>query len=230
ARETLIIGIAFISGLVFFALEVIWTHLAGVVAGTSVYAFSSMLFIVLLGLALGSMKIARDARKAKPPSKIGALFFLSASVLLMQVVWWQYVPSSIVYVGSLATGFYTGELARLLSLVGALLPFTYAYGMIYPCLFNEKRFGVAGAGQLVGYMGFANAMGCVLGAALGFFVLIPGLGAETSLRLLTVVLTFCGVVTLRIEGDIKNFKPSLVSSAMLSLLALGIPSWDRGVF
>jgi spermidine synthase len=226
-RDWLVLAIAFVSGVVFFALEVLWTHLAGVVAGTSVYAFSSMLFVVLLGLALGSIRIAANARAGKPPSKIGALFFLSSSLMLVQLVWWQYVPPSITIIGTFAYGFYTGELARLLSLVAVLLPFTYAYGMIYPCLFHAPGFGGAGAGRLAGYMGFANAIGCVAGAALGFFVLIPRLGSETSLRLLTVVLALCGVVTLRLEGEKEDFKPSLVSAAMLSLLALLFPAWNR---
>src|SRR5262249_14130375 len=162
-REALILTIAFVSGLVFFALEVIWTHLAGVVAGASVYAFSSMLFVVLLGLALGSARIASAARQGDPPPKIGALVFLSASLLIIQVVLWPSIPVAITWIGSLAVGFYSGELARMLSLVLILLPFTCAYGKIYPCLFNAERFGSGGAGQLVGHMGFANAIGCVLG-------------------------------------------------------------------
>src|SRR5262249_55236078 len=156
-------------------------------------------------------------------------FFLSASVLLIQVVWWQWAPASILLLGAHAQGFYTGELARMLSLVIALLPFTYAYGMIYPCLFSGKSFGKDGAGRLIGYMGFANALGCVLGAGLSFFVLIPKLGSETSLRLFIIVLSLCGAVMLRIEGDTKNFKPSLISAGMLGLLAVLFPSWDRAM-
>jgi hypothetical protein len=47
ASDAVILGVAFISGLLFRALEVIWAHLVGVVIGTRVYVFSSMLFVVL---------------------------------------------------------------------------------------------------------------------------------------------------------------------------------------
>jgi spermidine synthase len=46
----LLLAAAFTSGAVFLSLEVIWTHLVGVVLGCSIYAFSWMLTAVLLGL------------------------------------------------------------------------------------------------------------------------------------------------------------------------------------
>jgi hypothetical protein len=60
------LGIAFVSGALFFALEVIWTHLVGVAIGTSVYAFSLMLFVVLLGLGMGCIRIARKTHLGAP--------------------------------------------------------------------------------------------------------------------------------------------------------------------
>ncbi len=50
---------AFASGFVFFALEVIWTHLIGIATGRSVYAFSAMLTMVLLGLLIGAFRVDR---------------------------------------------------------------------------------------------------------------------------------------------------------------------------
>src|SRR5205809_4584672 len=52
ADAWLLLAASFISGLIFFALEVLWTHLIGAVLGSSIYAFSSMLLMALLGLLL----------------------------------------------------------------------------------------------------------------------------------------------------------------------------------
>jgi spermidine synthase len=131
-----------------------------------------------------------------------------------------------VRLGRFAYSFYAGELVRLAVLLVLLLPATYAFGMIYPSLFQEKRFERKGAGVLIGYMTGANAMGCVLGAALATFVLIPRVGSEWSLRWFTVTLTVCGIAVLWMERDWKNLRQAFVAAPMLALMALGIPAWD----
>ena len=226
-RDAMILAIAFFSGLLFFALEVIWTHLVSVVIGTSVYAFSSMLFVVLIGLAFGCIQIARKAHKGAAPTRLHGLFFLCASVMLVQVALWPLGPEGIVRLGRFAFSFYSGEMVRLTILLALLLPATYAYGMIYPSLFQEKRFERRGSGVLIGYMTGANAMGCVLGAALATFLLIPRIGSEWTLRSFTVVLVLCGIAVLWMERDSKNLKQAFVAGPLLAILAVGLPAWNR---
>ena len=60
----LLLTAAFFSGAVFFALEVIWTHLIGAVLGGSIYSFSSMLVMVLLGLLIGALLVRRGSNPA----------------------------------------------------------------------------------------------------------------------------------------------------------------------
>jgi len=225
-RDAMILGIAFVSGVLFFALEVIWTHLVGVVVGTSVYAFSLMLFVVLLGLGFGCIRIARKTHQGAPPARLHGLFFLCASVMFAQIALWRYGPEGILRLGRFAYSFYSGELVRLAVLLVLLLPATYAFGMIYPSLFQEKRFERKGAGVLIGYMTGANALGCVLGAALATFVLIPRVGSEWSLRWFTVVLTLCGIAVLWVERDWKNLRQAFIAAPMIAVMALGIPGWD----
>jgi spermidine synthase len=227
SNDAIILGVAFISGLLFFALEVIWTHLVGVVIGTSVYAFSSMLFVVLIGLAGGSFQIGRKAYQGAAPAGLHGLFFLCSAVMLIQVVLWPYGPIGIAFLGMHVFNFYSGETVRLVVLMALLLPVTYAYGMIYPSLFQEKRFERPGAGALLGYMTGANAIGCVLGAVVATFFLIPHLGSEWSLRCFTIVLSLCGMTILRFER--RPMRDGWVAAAMLAILALGIPGWNRRV-
>ena len=182
SSDAMILAVAFISGLLFFALEVIWTHLAGVVIGTSVYAFSSMLFVVLIGLARGSLQIGRTAERGGTPASLHELFFRCSALMLLQVAFWPYSPLAMVSLGMHAFNFYAGEAVRLIVLLALLLPVACAYGMIYPSLFQGKRFERPGAGALLGYMTGANAMGCVLGAIGATFFLIPHVGSEWSLR------------------------------------------------
>ncbi len=225
--DAVILGVAFVSGLLFFALEVIWTHLVGVVIGTSVYAFSSMLFVVLIGLAGGCFQVGRKAHRGAAPARLHGLFFLCSSVMLVQVAFWPDGPVWIALLGQHAFNFYSGEAVRLVILTALLLPATYAYGMIYPALFQAKRFARPGAGALLGYMTGANACGCVLGALAATFVLIPYLGSEWSIRWFTIILALCGLLVLKFER--QGLRDGWVAAAMLALLAVGFPAWNKRV-
>lgn len=225
--DATILAVAFVSGLLFFALEVIWTHLAGVVIGTSVYAFSSMLFAVLFGLACGCIRIGMRAQGDARSIPLHPLFFLCACVTLVQVALWPYGPVWIALLGKYAHGFYSGEAVRMLVLVAIVLPAAYAYGMLYPSLFQGGRFGRPGGGALLGYITGANAIGCVTGALAATFILIPDVGAEWSLRWFTIALTLCGVAVL--ARDRLPMRDGWVAAGILAVLTLAFPAWNRRI-
>ena len=79
---------SFLSGCVFFALEIIWIHLVGAVVGGSIYAFSWMLTSVLIGLWVGSWIANRS--KGIRPAKV---FLLCAFALLIQLSAWPLAPA-----------------------------------------------------------------------------------------------------------------------------------------
>jgi spermidine synthase len=181
----LLVACAAGSGFLIFCLEVVWLHLVGAVVGTSVYAFANMLLSVLLGLLMGGLlgSLGRDRAAVLPPVVMPAVLLVGGWLLLVTGGLWDVVPS-IFAIEGLASDFTSGELLRLvvcLVLVG--LPAT-ALGMIYPLLFRLPLFPSQGADRFSGFMAAANAVGCVLGALVGGFVLLPGPGSETTLRAL----------------------------------------------
>jgi spermidine synthase len=145
----------------------------------------------------------------------------------VQVVFWPDSPLAIMSLGVHAFSFYSGETVRLVVLTTLLLPVTWAYGLIYPSLFQETRFERPGAGVLLGYMTGANAIGCVLGAVVSTFFLIPHVGSEWSLRCFTVVLSLCGIAVLRFER--RPVRDGWVAVVIVSILAAGLPAWNRRV-
>ena len=105
----LLLTAAFLSGAVFFALEVIWTHLIGAVLGGSVYSFSSMLVMVLLGLLIGALMVRRGVQTGKLVQS-AALFQISALLLLVQFRLWDLTPFA--FAGEVSpafTNFYARE-------------------------------------------------------------------------------------------------------------------------
>ena len=201
-RDTLLLLMAsFLSGLVFFALEVIWTHLIGTVVGGSVYAFSSMLTSVLLGLWIGSAIVNRSG--GSPMMPLGVLFQACVLAMLVQLRVWDGVGVLFVAAGpTIYRGFYTREFYRLFVATLLIVPPAALLGTIYPRLLRSPLIHGGGNGWLAGYLSAANSLGCLLGALAGTFVLIPWLGSEGSLKAVILTLAALSLAFLAREPDL----------------------------
>jgi spermidine synthase len=231
-----------LSGLVTFAMEVLWFHLIGVTLGMSAYAFGLMLAVVLFGLFVGSslvgvMPASGALSKMAAPIALG----LSTLALALTHGLWDDVPRWLLECGSglsdfacggPVTSFASAERVRLrvaLLLVG--LP-AVPLGMVYPSLLRAPFYPYSAADRAAGLLGAANAVGSVTGALVASFVLIPGLGAERSVRLLAVLPAAVGAAVCWIlvrRGVLR--RPSLVALVLniVALVAALVPTtpWDR---
>ncbi len=228
-RLGLILVIAFVSGFVFFALEVLWTHLIGAVLGNSIYAFAAMLAVVLTGLALGG---ACTTARLPDGQHISVSDFskllLGAAVVLGLMNWfWPDVPQAIATLGAQVETFGMAELLRWsMAAAMVLLPATLL-GMVYPTLFRLDIFPAQNAGAAVGRMVAANSVGCVLGALATGFWLIPWLGSEMTLRLLTAGCAFRGIVIwLTYRPSEQRTRLAILSLATVAVVTLQ-PRWNR---
>ncbi|SPE24275.1 conserved membrane hypothetical protein [Candidatus Sulfopaludibacter sp. SbA3] len=183
----LLLAASFASGAVFFALEVIWTHLVGVVIGCSIYAFSWMLTAVLLGLLIGAWLVNRRGQRSIKPAN---LFQAGALMLLFQLCLWDRVPL-LFRLGPPAAfqgSFYFAEFYKLAIACLLLVPASTVLGLIFPTLLASPQFEGEANSHLSGYLSAANSLGCLVGALLGVFVLIPYLGSELSLKAIGLAL------------------------------------------
>lgn len=185
----LLLAASFASGAIFFALEVIWTHLVGVVIGCSVYAFSWMLAGVLLGLLIGAWMVNRSERRRRAMG-FTLLFQWGAFLLLLQTRLWDRTPLffRVPLPTMLQESFWFAELYKVAVTCVLLVPMSTVLGLIYPQLLASKELRGEDKSHLSGYLSAANALGCLSGALLGVFVLIPALGSELSLKLIALVL------------------------------------------
>jgi spermidine synthase len=180
---------AFLSGCVFFALEILWIHLVGAVVGGSIYAFSWMLTGVLVGLWGGSWIANRSTG-----IRLARVLLVSAFALLIQLAAWPLAPALFVLAPSwVATGFYTRELYRLLIACILIVPSAVSLGLIYPTLLKsplltDSQSDGEESAWFAGYMSAANSLGCLAGALLSTFVLVSRLGSELSLKIVTLLI------------------------------------------
>jgi len=228
------------SGFAIFGLEVCWLHLVGSVCGTSVYAFGNMLLAVLLGLLLGGLLVSagRDGGEPLPLAALVGALLVSAWLLLLSRRLWDDLPGIFAALGDQVHSFAAGEAVRVaacLLLVG--LP-SLALGTVYPLLFRLRGFPGQQADACAGLLAAANALGCMAGALLTGFVLIPRLGSERTLGLLCASVLAVGLLVLLLAAARSRGpqlsplrRPLLAAQGLLGLLAVAAlaqqPAWDR---
>jgi spermidine synthase len=222
----LLLAASFASGAVFFALEVIWTHLVGITIGCSIYAFSWMLAAVLLGLLIGASLVNRW----RPGRTIGTalLFQCGTLLLLLQLRLWDRTPVlfRLVLPPALQESFYVAELYKLGVTCLLLVPVSSVLGLIYPKLLASKQLEGEGNSYMSGYLSAANSLGCLTGAWLGLFVLIPCFGSEVSLKLITLVLAVFWVLFLFQERPTPRRLRLAAAMAVCAAASLVSLHWD----
>ena len=218
SREArLLLAASFGSGAIFFALEVIWTHLIAVVLGSSVYAFSWMLAAVLLGLLAGALLSKRSIRYA-------SLFQGAALLLAVQLIFWDRVPGLFRWTppAALQNSFYFAEIFKLLVAMLLLTPPATVLGLIYPRLLASPHVQGERESYVAGHLSAANALGCLCGALLGVFVLVPLAGSEVSLKILVVVLAvFWMLFLLRETLSPRRLATAGVAATILLIVLFG---------
>ncbi len=225
----LLLSASFGSGLLFFALEVIWTHLIGAVLGSSIYAFSAMLLMVLLGLLAGARQ-ARRAICARRPMEYPALFQKAALLMMLELIGWGVAPLLFAFTPPPALRtFYAAELYKLAVAAALILPPAIALGAIFPSLLGAPILKQAGGSWLVGYLTAANALGCLSGALLGLFVFIPVLGSENSLKAIIAVLVGFSLLFLWRSDALRPAIGRAVAAALIVLAPTILVHWDRRI-
>lgn len=192
-RATLL-AVAMISGGIFFSLEVVWTHLLSAVLGNSVYAFAAMLGLVLLGLWIGSILGSKLGKGDRPlPGWILAgLYFGGSALLMVTFDRWPQVPHAFTIWGLGLGTFAQGETLRWIQAGIQVLPPAIVLGMVYPSLFRLEGFPVEDRAAFVGSMGALNSVGCILGALITGFLVIPAWGSEICMLLLGILCVILG--------------------------------------
>ena len=174
---------AFVSGLVTISMQVVWSRLLSMIIGSSTYAFTIVLALFLIGLALGAWLVSVRSRAETAALRRSILLvqLLTAFTLFLSLRVTNLVPSLLVETGlRLGVDSWAGLLAlqvasaTLLILVPAVL-----MGMIMPLVLTwaghdaEKSSQASSSPRRVGQSYALNTLGAIAGAIVTAFVLIP---------------------------------------------------------
>jgi spermidine synthase len=177
-------AIAF-SGMSALGAEVVWTRLLSLLLGPTVYTFSIILGVFLVGLCAGSGAGSFMARRVRDPRLALAACQILLAVAIAWTAWtlayvlpyWPVDPQLAV-----SPWFdFDLDIARC---VRAILPATLLWGASFPLALAGAAADGEDPARLAGEVYAANTAGSIVGALAFSLLLIPTLGTQGSQRLL----------------------------------------------
>ena len=173
-----------LSGACALGAEVIWTRLMALLLGATVYTFSIILAVFLLGLGIGAAAGSALSREVQPRIAIGCCQLLIA----LGVAWPAFLltkmlPSWPMHPNPSAGPWYLFAV-DLMRVIRAILPATFLWGASFPLALAGAASEDEDAGRLVSGIYAANTGGAIAGALVFSMILIPRVGTHQSERIL----------------------------------------------
>ncbi len=175
-----------LSGATALGAEVVWTRLLGLLFGATVYTFSIILAIFLIGIAIGSGVGSMLSRTLRPRVALGVCqFFLAAAIawtaltLALSLPYWPVNP----LLSESPWITFQVDMARA---IWTIFPATIFWGASFPLALAAAGGRRDDPGQLVGTVYAANTAGAIAGALAFSMILIPAFGTQQCQRILIV--------------------------------------------
>jgi spermidine synthase len=184
-----------LSGLAALGAEVVWTRQLSLLFGATVYTFSIILAVFLLGLGLGSSAGSVIARSSQRPR-----FALGASQVLLTVAiaWtcWALAYTLPYWPIDMSATFdpWEGLEIDLIRSIWAVLPAAFLWGASFPLALAAIASRGDDPGRVVGSVYAANTVGAIAGSLLFSAIVIPLAGSHNAERLLIVVSAVAGLI------------------------------------
>ena len=177
-----------LSGLTALGAQVIWTRLLGLLMGATVFTFSIILAVFLVGLGAGSSLGSALGRDLKRP---GLALAWCQMLLVVAIPMAAYVINREIPFWYINPEFYDSLLPRyqhdLLRALVVMLPATFLWGASFPLAMAAAVRGGDNADRVVGDTYAANTVGAIVGSLLFGMVLLPWLGTQSSQKYLTLL-------------------------------------------
>lgn len=215
-----------LSGATALGAEVLWTRLMSMLLLATVYVFSIILAVFLVGLAAGSAAASWLIRKVRPQIALGICQLLLAAA----IAWTAGVITGILPFWSDAVLTTTNPwemfFLDLKRCAFAILPPALLWGASFPLACaaavsspDEDPARVAGGIYAI------NTLGGIVGALAVSLVLIPWIGTQQSTRLILILSALSALIALAplLRGKTLAAIGVLASMGGAALLAWGIP-------
>ena len=187
------LAISFICGFTALAYEVLWTRLLVFSIASTIYSFSMMLIVFLLGIMIGSLLVIPALKICTKPRTL---------ILIFQALVGIYIVCSLFSLDSILSAPWNSyNLQEPLNTffkyfkncASLMLPPTIFLGMCFPLLIRSVTHSPSGIGGGSGQIYASNTLGGIAGSLTGGFLLIPMLGSLKSLILVATFNLTCSI-------------------------------------
>jgi len=166
-QTLLVLVLAFISGFIIMAIELLGGRILAPYFGSSIYVWGSIITIFMLSLSLGYL-CGGKLSLGHPSLKIYGSFFAAAAVLLLPLIVWSNAIMEEMFLRI--------EDPRYGSLVVSMLLFflpTAVMGMIAPYSVRLLVDSTHGSGHVAGKLYFISTLGSAIGTlAMSFYLVL----------------------------------------------------------
>jgi len=219
-----------LSGACALGAEVIWTRLLGLMLGATVYTFSIILAVFLVGLGGGSTVGSLMARKS---GSAKAALGWSQMLLAGAVAWTAYMlAESLPYWPInplLSTNPWFTFQIDLVRCLWAILPAAFLWGASFPLSLAAAAGPEDDPGRLVGGIYAANTGGAILGALSFSMILIPWIGTGHAEQVLVILSAISGLLVLAPLLYTRGRPFRWFAAAMVLAATVGAVLLARGV-
>jgi spermidine synthase len=220
-------GISFICGFTALSYEVLWTRLLVFSIGSTVYSFSMMLAVFLLGIFFGSLLLIPLSSR---------IYNIRTALLIIQASTGLYVLGSLYGIESILSPPWNGYnltepvvafLRYFKDSAGLMLAPTLLLGMCFPLLIKVIAEGHQNVGKATGQIYSTNTLGAIFGSLCAGFLFLPNFGSQVSLTLVATLNLLTAVLLFRSGNYMSNRIRkglSVVFVGLILFINIAIPS------
>ncbi len=220
--------IAFLSGFVFFVIEIIWFRTSVPLLGGSVYNFGLILVIALAGMSLGGLGYSLLLGMFKPSYKLLSLITIAFALAIMLPFAFgdSFAHFCLVLQNAYINHPFFDKLWMWFLISGLLVfPASFMAGMQFPAMLSLLGQGNNNVGAQTGRLYAANTFGAIIGSLAGGLILIPIINISNTwqvlgtLTIIMALIAFFKTFTAKERPNI-SYIAIFSTSALICLLTL----------
>ena len=212
-----------LSGMTALSAEVIWTRMLSLLIGATVYTFSLILAVFLLGIGIGSSIGSAMARgMARPRLGLGWCQMLlcgaiawAAYMCTQSLPWWPVNPS-------LTSNPWFNFQLDLVRAMWAVLPAAILWGASFPLALASVASDGQDPARLVSGIYAANTVGAIVGALTSSLILVSWLGSQRSEQILIIVSGLSALLVLEAVPTTQDGRPRSQFAGTIPIVAAAV--------
>ena len=221
-----------LSGMTALAAEVVWTRMLSLLFGATVYTFSLILAVILVGLGVGSSLGSALSRNLRSPRValgwcqllLCAAIAWTGYMLTESLPYWPINPS-------ISTDPWFTLQLDLVRCLWAVLPAPFLWGASFPLALASVAARGQDPARLVGGVYAANTVGAIVGSLGASLVLVAWIGSQHAQQVLILTSALSGLLMLGWgvpEGEARGAL-KLAGTVVLAAAAVGAGLLARSV-